>query len=92
MFGVARQAMDTAAGVQIGARQGFVTVQGVLWMVLGDVNAAHLPFIPPHLPGPDAMAQGSSFITINGIPVCRQGHSAGCGHPTTGADFMKISD
>lgn len=90
MYGVARRSMDIAAGAQIGANQTFVTVQGMLWMVLGDVNAAH--GFPPHIPGPDAMAQGSSFVSINGIPVCRQGHLAGCGHPTTGADFMKISD
>lgn len=82
--------MDVARGAQIGANQTLVTVQGQLWMVLGDVNAPH-GFIP-HIPGPDAMAQGSSFVTINGIPVCREGHLAGCGHPTTGADFFKISD
>ena len=90
MYGVARRAMDTAAGAQIGARQTFVTVESMLWMVLGDVNAAHGLF--PHVPGPDAMAQGSSFVSINGIPVCREGRLAGCGHPTTGAQFMKISD
>lgn len=90
MFGVARRSVDIAAGSQIGARQTFVTVESQLWMVLGDVNAAH--GLPPHIPGPDAMAQGSSFISINGIPVCRQGHMAGCGHPTTGSQFMKISD
>lgn len=90
MYGVARKGRDIAAGIQIGEKQKLVTVEGVLWMVLGDVNAGHGP--PPHVPGPDAMAQGSRFITINGIPVCRRGHSAGCGHPTTGSDFMKISD
>lgn len=90
MFGVARKSVDTAAGSQIGARQQFVTVEGHLWMVLGDVNEMH--GLLPHLPGPDQMVQGSSFVTINGIPVCRAGHLAGCGHPTTGADFMKISD
>lgn len=90
MFGVARQSMDTAAGSQIGANQSHVTIQGVLWMVLGDVNAPHGIF--PHVPGGDNMAQGSSFISINGIPVCRQGHCAGCGHPTTGSDWMFSSD
>lgn len=90
MFGVARRSMDTAAGAQIGANQTLVTVQGMLWMVLGDVNTPHGFF--PHVPGGDNMAQGSSFVSINGIPVCRQGHKAGCGHPTTGADWFKISD
>ena len=90
MFGVARRSVDFAAGAQIGANQTLVTVEGQLWMVLGDVNAAHGP--PPHVPGGDNMAQGSSFVSINGIPVCREGHLAGCGHPTTGADWFRISD
>ena len=90
MYGVARRSLDMAAGAQIGANQPFVTVQDMLWMVLGDVNAPHVRF--PHVPGGDNMAQGSSFISINSIPVCREGHLAGCGHPTTGADWFKISD
>lgn len=90
MYGVARRSTDTAAGAQIGVNQNWVWVEYQLWMVLGDVNAAH--GLPPHVPGPDAMAQGSSFISIDGIPVCRQGHLAGCGHPTTGSKFKFISD
>lgn len=90
MHGVARRGMDVARGAQIGANQTHVTVQGVLWMVLGDVNTPHGKF--PHVPGGDNMAQGSSFVSIDGIPVCREGHLAGCGHPTTGADWFKISD
>jgi uncharacterized Zn-binding protein involved in type VI secretion len=82
--------MDTAAGPQIGANQTFVTVEGMLWMVRGDVNAPHGFF--PHVPGGDNMAQGSSFVSIDGIPVCRQGHLAGCGHPTSGASWFKLSD
>lgn len=90
MFGVARRAQDTAQGLQIGARQTLVSVEGTLWMVLGDVNTSHGIF--PHVPGGDNMAQGSGFITIDGIPVCRECHLAGCGHPTSGSTFMKISD
>lgn len=90
MFGAARRSLDSAAGAQIGANQTFVTIEGQLWIVLGDINAAH--GFPPHIPGPDAMAQGSSFVSINGIPVCREGHAAGCGHPTSGAGWMKLSD
>lgn len=90
MHGVARRNVDTAAGPQIGVQQIWVTVESELWMLLGDVNQPHAP--KPHTPGGDNMAQGSSFITIDGIPVCREGHLAGCGHPTTGSRFMFISD
>lgn len=90
MFGVTRRGMDFAKGAQIGANQTFVTVQGMLWIVRGDVNTPHGR--RPHVPGGDNMAQGSSFVSIDGIPVCREGHKAGCGHATSGADWFKISD
>lgn len=90
MHGVARRSVDVARGAQIGGNQNWVSVEHQLWMVLGDVNAPH--GFPPHVPGGDNMAQGSSFISIDGIPVCREGHLAGCGHATTGSRFMFISD
>ena len=88
--GAARQSADTAAGSQIGANQGFVFLEGVLWMVVGDVNAAH--GLPPHVPGPDAMVGHSAFVHINGIPVCREGDAAGCGHPTSGSSVTYCND
>ncbi|MBY0559869.1 hypothetical protein [Hyphomicrobium sp.] len=90
MPGAARRSNDTAAGPQIGANQTFVYVEGELWMVLGDVNAAHGP--APHVPGPDLMVEGSSFVFIDGIPICREGHLAGCGHPTTGSSVVFSED
>jgi uncharacterized Zn-binding protein involved in type VI secretion len=90
MHGVARRNVDTAAGAQIGVGQTWITVEDQLWIILGDINQPHQP--RPHLPGGDNMVQGSSWITIDGIPVCREGHLAGCGHPTTGSQFMFLSD
>jgi uncharacterized Zn-binding protein involved in type VI secretion len=90
MHGVARRNKDIAAGQQIGRRQNFVFVEGELWMVKGDINQPH--GVSPHVPGPDQMAQGSSFISIQGIPICREGHLAGCGHPTTGSRLMYAED
>lgn len=55
-------------------------------MVLGDINAGH--GLPPHLPGPDRMVSASRFVFIRGIPVCRQGDVAGCGHLTTGSSVV----
>jgi len=90
LYGAARQHVDLARGNQISERQNFVYVEGKRWIVKGDPNKPHMP--PPHTPKPDRMVDGSSFIFINGIPVCREQHKAGCGHPTTGSKFMFLED
>lgn len=88
MHGIARINQDTAGGTLVGAQQDFVTVEGSLWAVLGDPVAGHGP--APH--AAPVMAQGSSFVRINGIPVCREGHQASCGHAATGSASMRISE
>jgi uncharacterized Zn-binding protein involved in type VI secretion len=88
MHGIARINQDSAGGTILGALQDFVTVEGTLWAVKGDPVAAH--GLPPH--AAPVMAEGSSFIRINGIPVCREGHAASCGHAATGSAAMSISD
>lgn len=85
----ARRGVDTAAGVHISGPNTFVTIGGAYWVTIGEINAAH--GILPHLPGPDAMAQGSSFVTINGIPVCVAGHAAGCGCATSGSGHLETT-
>lgn len=88
MHGIARINQDTAGGVIVGALQDFVIVEGTLWAVLNDP-------VQPHGSGLHAgpvMAQGSPFIRIAGIPVCREGHLANCGHPATGSAAMRISE
>ena len=88
MHGISRIGIDAAGGVIIGALQDFVRVEGALWSVLGDPVAGHgdVPHAAP------VMAQGSSFVRINGIPVCREGHLASCGHAATGSAAMRISE
>ena len=88
MHGIARVGQDSAGGTIVGALQDFVTVEGTLWAVLGDPVAGHGR---GEHSGPQ-MAEGSSFIRINGTPVCREGHIASCGHPATGSEAMRISD
>ncbi len=88
MPGISRVNQDTAGGTILGALQDFVTVEGTLWSVLGDSVAPHGTGIH----AAPVMAEGSSFVRINGIPVCREGHAASCGHPATGSGFMRISD
>lgn len=90
MTGVARVGQDVAAGVQIGNGQNFVIVENTPWIILGDINAMH--GFPPHVPGPDAMSGHSTFVHIDGIAVCRAGHAAGCGHPTTGSSTVYLEE
>lgn len=88
--GVAVKAEDFAGGAQIAGLQDFVTIDGQLIVVLGDPVTPHPPF-PPHSAAP-VMAEGTGWFRINGIPVCREGHLANCGHPTTGRGWIRISD
>lgn len=88
MPGISRIGQDAAGGVIVGALQDFVRVEGTLWAVLGDAVAGH----GPGAHGGPVMAQGSSFVRINGIPACRAGHAASCGHAATGSASMRISD
>lgn len=86
--GVAVDALDYAGGVQLIQACEDFTYNGHPVVALGDLVQGHGD--PPHSPLPP-MVQGTSWFTINGIPICRQGHIAICGHPTTGRpDFVVI--
>ena len=88
MPGISRINQDTAGGTIIGALQDFARVEGTPWAVLGDPVDGHGP--SPH--DAPVMAEGSPFARINGIPVCRAGHLATCGHPATGSGAMRVSE
>lgn len=88
MPGIARVGLDAAGGTILGGGQSFVRVEGHLWALLGDAVAGHGPGVHA---GP-TMAEGSPFTRINGIPVCRAGHAASCGHAATGSAIMRLSD
>lgn len=47
--------------------------------VIGTIIFPHPP-TPPHT-NVNLMVTGSQWFTINGIPVCRMGDFASCGHP-----------
>jgi uncharacterized Zn-binding protein involved in type VI secretion len=36
------------------------------------------------------MAEGCGWLTINGTPVCREGHAANCGHTTSGRPWVQV--
>lgn len=81
MPGIARVNQDTAGGTIVGvlAPTVFVNgrpiaVQGAA--VVGHGTAAHA--------GP-VMSQHSATVFAQGIPVCRAGDQATCGHPATGS-------
>ncbi len=93
LHGCARETVDYAAGNQISIMQTpkfvYIADNGDdlrLWILLHDPNVPHEPF--PHVPGGDNMAEASDYVFVGGIPVCREGHKAGCGHPTTGSRFF----
>lgn len=89
MPGVAVVGKDSAGGTQLGGGQDFVTIDGDLVVVVGDPVQPHAPSNSPHSSGP-VMVQGSSFVTIEGIPVCIAGNSASCGHASTGRPHVTI--
>ncbi len=86
--GIAVKGKDSAGGAQLAGGQDFVTVGGDLVVLLGD------PITPHGLPPHDApvMAEGTPWFTINGVPVCRAGHNATCGHGSTGRDWVSVTD
>lgn len=90
MPGIAVRALDSAGGAQLAGGQDFVTAEGEPVVLLGDPVTPHGPPFPPHT-GP-IMAEGCAWLTINGTPVCREGHAANCGHVTTGRAWLQIID
>ena len=88
MPGSACVGVDFAGGVQLGAQAAKFKVRGNPVVVIGDAVAPHPP-APPHSASP-VMAEGSAKFRVGGIPVCREGHLASCGHPTSGRSFFRI--
>tara|TARA_R100000008_G_scaffold85631_2_gene76087 strand:+ start:2126 stop:2413 length:288 start_codon:yes stop_codon:yes gene_type:complete len=81
MPGIARVGTDTAGGMQLGGGNTTVFVNGAPAQVLGGPVAGH--GLPPH--SSPIMVGASSTVFAQGIPVCRQGDSASCGHTSTGS-------
>ena len=87
-YGITVKTTDSAGGIQIEGSGDPWTVEGQPIVRLGDD-------VQPHGPGAHGgpiMAQGSSWMTIDGVPVCREGHLANCGHPTTGREWFTLPD
>ena len=80
---------DTAGGTILPA-QVFTRIEAGPWAVVGCPVASHppCPDDPAHCAA--SMAEGSSFVRIDGVPVCRAGDSASCGHAATGREWIRV--
>lgn len=87
-YGIAVKTLDTAGGAQLNGGQTFFKVEGEPVVLQGDPVTGHGLF--PH--AAPTMAQGSTWMTLNGTPVCRAGHLASCGHASTGRSWFTIPD
>lgn len=83
MPGISRVGVDSAGGTIVGNLAPTVFVNGAPIVVQGAAVTPHPPF-PPHTASP-VMVGHSSTVFACGIPVCRQGDAASCGHPATGS-------
>ncbi|MBB3017718.1 putative Zn-binding protein involved in type VI secretion [Microvirga lupini] len=83
MPGISRVGVDAAGGTIIGNLAPTVFINGAPCAVQGADVAPHPPF-PPHSAAP-VMVGHSSTVFACGIPVCRAGDQASCGHAATGS-------
>lgn len=81
MPGVSRVNTDVAGGTIIGALVPTVRINSQPVAVIGAQVASHGD--APH--NAPTMAQGSGSVSAGGIPVCRAGDAATCGHTASGS-------
>ncbi len=86
---VARVGVDAAGGVILGMGGAGYTIAGQTIAVIGDAVTPHPP-VPPHTGSP-VMTTGQSNYRVNGIPVCRAGDLASCGHSTSGSTSFRVA-
>ncbi|MBF0454943.1 MAG: PAAR domain-containing protein [Magnetococcales bacterium] len=86
MAGATQTNVDAAGGT-IRPLQSFVRLDGNPWAVVGSPVDGH--GLPPH--AAPVMAEGTPWIRIDGIPVCRAGHAATCGHPASGRGWIRVN-
>lgn len=89
MPGASQTNVDTAGGT-IRPLQTFVRLDGDPWAVVGSPVDPHPPCPDPAIHCAAQMAQGSPCVRISGIPACRAGDAADCGHGATGRGWIRI--
>lgn len=85
---VARVNVDSAGGLIIGVLAPNYLINGEPVALVGAAVQGH--GVGVH--ASPTMAEGSSTVFVNGIPVCREGDLASCGHPSTGSSGMFVGD
>lgn len=83
MPGVSRVGVDSAGGVIVGNLAPTVFVNGATVAVKGAAVESHPP-VPPHTGAP-VMVGSSGTVYAHGIPICRAGDAASCGHTASGS-------
>jgi len=84
MAGIARVNVDSAGGKIIGALVPKVRVNGAPIAVVGAAIAPHGQY--QH--AAPVMVQGSAKVRAGGLPVCRAGDEASCGHAASGSSTV----
>lgn len=85
-YGITVKSLDSAGGQQLNGSQDTFTVDGEPVVLKGDPVAPHGDGEHAHA----TMVEGSSWMTLNGVPVVREGNKASCGHVTTGRPGFKL--
>lgn len=76
--------VNTTAGTLVSANgSSNVSFEGKTVALVGDLVNPHSPYPPDEAHHYATLVTGSPDITINGIPVVREGDLASCGHVVT---------
>jgi uncharacterized Zn-binding protein involved in type VI secretion len=89
MGGVAVKTLDAAGGLQLAGHAPWFVVEGQMVVCQLDPVTSHPPE-PPHIGSP-FMVEGLPWFIVDGLPLCREGHLANCGHATTGRSWFQLA-
>lgn len=95
-YGIAVKTLD---GIDLGASkaphlaggQNWYIVDGQPVVIFNDPVTPHAPPIIPHLT-PRMNNESSAWMTLDNIPVIREGNKANCMHLSTGRDWFLLPD
>jgi len=89
MPGISRVGMDTAGATIISGNFGKVKVNGMPIAHVNSLVANHCGGDCPNKHTAPVITTGSGRVRVGGIPVCRAGDFASCGHSATGSGNVR---